>query len=205
MWTAKFNQEYRNIAISKEERPIKDYWVKYHTWFKEFDKIIMGIDPATGLKEKNDFTGVVVLGIIWNNTYEIFSTWLKLSPNKLLNTVYNIFVRYKPDVVIKEANKESKMAEDLVLKWVPLLDVWTSKDKFTRAEALASIVEAWFCYFLERDESERGVDENKDLVHQMVNFPEVVHDDVFDAWMMCQENAQKEFDVGGTDDEVLIV
>ena len=184
---------------------MKDYWLRYHAWFKEFDKIIMGIDPATWLKEVNDFTGVVVIGLIGNNTYEIFSTWLKLSPNKLLQTVYNIFLKYKPDVVIKEANKETKLAEDLIIKGVPLLDVWTSKDKFVRAEALASLVEAWFCYFLERQESERWIDEDKDLVYQMVNFPEVKHEDVFDAWMMCQENAQTDFLIEGAEDEVVII
>ena len=204
MWKAKFNQEYRNIPTSKEDRMVKEYWIKYHTWIKEFDKIIMSIDPATWIKEKHDFTWIVVCWLIWNNVYELYSTWLKLSPNKLLKTVYNIFLQWKPDVVIKEANKEAKLAEDLLLKGVPLLDIWTSKDKFVRLDWIATLVESWFCYFLERDDLTE-VDENKDLISQLTNFPEVEHDDVMDAWMMCMENIQTEFEWDGTDDDVFII
>lgn len=203
MWTANFNQEFRNIPKSKEDRIVKEYWIKYHIWFQHFDKIIMAIDPATWIKEKNDFTWIVVCWLIWNNVYEIYSTGLKLTPNKLLKAVYDIFLKYRPDVVIKEANKETKLAEDLIIKWVPLMDIWTSKDKFVRLESVASLIESWFCYFLQRDEN-KEVDENKDLITQLVNFPETTHDDVMDAWVMCMENIQTEYDGVWTEDEVLI-
>lgn len=187
IWTALFNQEFMNIPISREARIIKDYWLMPHILTGPWDRVIMSIDPATGVKEQNDFTWVVVCWIIWTKIYELYSVALKLSPNKLLETILKIFEKFKPDFVIKEANKEAKLAEDLRLKWVPLWDLWTSKDKVTRLQSIAWLVETWFCYF------RYNTSENETLIEQLTNFPEVEHDDVMDAWMLIAENAQRDF------------
>ena len=57
MGSANFNQEYMNIPLSVKSRLIKEYWIRYWEVLpKEFDNIIMAIDPASETKEHNDFT-----------------------------------------------------------------------------------------------------------------------------------------------------
>jgi hypothetical protein len=41
-----FNQEFRNIAINKENTLIKDFWIKYYLPPVKFEKTVMAIDPA---------------------------------------------------------------------------------------------------------------------------------------------------------------
>lgn len=199
IWTAMFNQEFMNIPITRGERTIKDYWIIPHILTEWFDRILMSIDPATWTKEKNDFTGVVVCGIIWTRIYELYSVGLKLSPNKLEEAIINIFEKFKPDVVIKEANKEAKLAEDLALKGLPIRDLWTSKDKLTRLQSVAWLVETGYCYF------RHNTNENEKLIEQLCNFPEVEHDDIMDAWMLIVENAQRDFETEDNWGDVLIL
>jgi len=51
-----FNQEFRNIALAKEERIIKEYWIRYWEILPDdFDNIVMAVDPASSEKESADY------------------------------------------------------------------------------------------------------------------------------------------------------
>jgi phage terminase large subunit-like protein len=62
--TARFLQEFMHIPISRNDRIIKEHWIRYYDSLpKTFDKIVMGIDVATTEKTRSDFTAVCFIGV----------------------------------------------------------------------------------------------------------------------------------------------
>jgi hypothetical protein len=117
IWTAFFNQEFRNIPINKENTLIKEWWIRYYVPPLRFEYIILAIDPATKTKEKNDFTWITAIGIKENKKYVIYSKWVKLSPRDLEQFIISLNDRIKPNIIVKEENIEVKLADDLKAKW----------------------------------------------------------------------------------------
>lgn len=185
MGTTLFNQEYRNIPISRGERVIKSYWIRrYIPWIVIFDRMIMAIDPAVTEKQKSDFTGICILWISGTKRYVIYSVGIKASPTKLFEIIINIFNRFQPSDVVKEDNIEVKLTEDLKRKWLPIMWVKTLKDKHTRCLSVAWPIEIGDVLFRDKWDEE--------LVNQLVDFPELKHDDVMDAFMLAMEYSQGE-------------
>lgn len=111
--TAYFNQEFRNIPLNTAEKVIKDHWIRYYVPPLHFDYIIFAIDPATKTKEKNDFTGLVVVGVKEYKKYVMYTKGAKLPPRQLEQFIINIADRFEPHVMVKEDNIEVKLTDDL--------------------------------------------------------------------------------------------
>lgn len=187
--TAYFNQEFRNIPLSAWEKTVKEHWIRYYVPPLWFDYIIMAIDPATKTKQKNDFTGVVVLWVKEYKKYVIYSKWVKLPPRELETYLIAVYQRFEPNVIIKENNIEVKLTDDLKAKWLPMESVWSSTDKHTRLLWVAWTIEVGDVYFLQ--------DGQQTLIDQLTNFPDVEHDDEMDALVFALTKAQQYLDWGG--------
>lgn len=111
--TAYFNQEFRNIPLNTADKVIKEHWIRFYAPPLEFDYIVFAIDPATKTKEKNDFTGLVVVGVKEYKKYVIYAKGVKLAPRELEQFIININDRFEPDVIVKEDNVEVKLTDDL--------------------------------------------------------------------------------------------
>ena len=175
VWTDIFLQEFQHIPIAAGSSVVKKQWIKY--WNKlpeEFDEIILAIDPATSEKELADFTGISIVGRVWEKIYSIFSEGVKLSPIKLFEYIKNLNKTYKPNIIIYEQNKEVKLFQDLKLAGLPLSGMWAHKDKWTRLLEVAGLLEFGDVFFNPKDD---------DLVYQLTHFPDVEHDDIMDAFV----------------------
>ena len=84
---------------------------------------------------------------------------------------------------MKEDNVEVKMTDDLKADWLPIESVWAHKDKYTRLLWIAWIIEVWDVYFLKNWQDT--------LIEQLINFPDVEHDDEMDAFVYAMIEAQK--------------
>lgn len=181
--TAYFNQEFRNIPLNTAERVIKDHWIRFYVPPLEFDYIIFAIDPATKTKEKNDFTGLCVLGVKEYKKYVIYSKGAKLPPRELETFICNINDRFEPDVIVKEDNIEVKLTDDLKARWLPIESVWSHRDKHTRLLGVAWQIEVGDVYFLNGGSQDS-------LIEQLTQYPDVEHDDEMDALVFALKKAQ---------------
>ena len=171
IWSAIFNQEFRNIALSKEATVIKEYWIRYWEILPdEFDFIIIAIDPAVSEKESADFTWISVAGFKNNKIYFLYAKQHKLSPNKLIDLVHSLNERFQPDKIVYEKNKEESLWKILSTEDLPIDLIHAHRDKRSRK------IEFWEVYF------SSDMDE---LVYQLTNFPDLEHDDVMDSAVYC--------------------
>jgi len=186
MWIASFNQEYRNIPLSVEDRIIKEHWIKYYDNApSDFDEIVMIIDPASETKEKNDFTWICVTWRIWDKHYVLYAKWHKLSPLEFPALVTSLNDKFKPNVIWFEKNKETTMWVLLKVNYnLPVELFHTHKDKRTRLLNIAWKIEFWNVFFKSNQE---------ELVFQLTNFPDLEHDDVMDSFIMAIAYEVKSF------------
>lgn len=194
--SAYFNQEFRNIPLNTADKVIKEHWIRYYAPPLEFDYIIFAIDPATKTKEKNDFTGICVLGIKDGKKYVIYAKGVKLPPRELEKFIININDRFEPDVIVKEDNVEVKLTDDLKARWLPIQSIWSHKDKYTRLLGVAGQIEVGDVYFLKTQET---------LVEQLTQYPDVEHDDEMDALVFALTKAQEWIENGATGGGVELV
>ena len=176
IWSAMFNQEYRNIPLNEGEKIIKDFWIRYYNPPLNFDYIIMSIDPAQKVWFKNDFTWITIIWLIWSKRYVIYSKWVKLTPRELHTFVVILNKKFQPNIIVKEANIETKLFEDLQADWMPIKEVRTHKDKATRLLGIAWIIEVWDVFFLQ---------EQTELIEQLTLFWDLEHDDIADSFIIA--------------------
>lgn len=186
LWIANFNQEFMNIPLSKNDSIIKDEWIKTYNdinWEK-YDYCVMAVDPAVTQKEKSDFTWICIIWIKEEKRYVIFSRWVKLSPIQLEEYIVELDKRFTPRFIIQEQNIELKLLQDLKRKWLPIIWIRATKDKFTRLLEVAGKIEFWDVLFSSKWQEE--------LIHQLTNFPDVEHDDELDAFIYALKYSQKD-------------
>ncbi|MCT4616614.1 MAG: phage terminase large subunit [Candidatus Gracilibacteria bacterium] len=177
--TACFNQEFLNIPLSKENTVIKEQWLKYYNKlsFKDFEQVIMAVDPAIKTSEKNDFTGITIIGEKNNKKYVIFSKNIKLTPRKLEEYIIELNKKHRPTRIIQESNIEVKLLEDLKKKGLPIMGVRANKDKYSRLLEVSNFLEYGEVFF-------RG-EKDEELCYQLTNFPDIKHDDLLDSFVYC--------------------
>ena len=180
--TAYFNQEFRNIPLNTADKVIKEHWIRYYAPPLEFEYIVLAIDPATKTKEQNDFTWLAVVWVKEAKKYVMYAKWVKLPPRQLEQFIVNLNDKFEPDEIAKEDNVEVKLTDDLKARWLPIVGVWSHKDKYTRLLWVAGMIEVWDVYFLKQGQDS--------AIEQLTQFPDVEHDDEMDAVVIALQKAQ---------------
>jgi len=177
-----FNQEYLNIPLTSEDAIIKQEDIKYFSYKKdniEFDRIYMWLDPAISEKTKSDDFWITITWILGDKKYVIKNVWLKWQQKRTINrnrTIKRLYDEYDVDQIYVEDNgfqtllKEDFQKMNLNAKWIT-----STKDKITYLLWYQGDFENWKIFFNE--------DENmtEQLVIQLVQFPDVDHDDLVDS------------------------
>lgn len=183
IWSVLFNQEFMNIPLVYGDTIVKEARLKDRIKLpSEFEEIIMAVDPASSESDIADPTGICIAWRIGDEIFSITSLAAKKSPNKLFNYILELNERYKPDIILYEKNKEVKLLEDLQMRWLPMLWVRASKDKWSRLLSVVWQIEFWNVFFNKNDE---------DLKYQLSRFPVTPHDDIMDAFVYILLYTQK--------------
>ena len=148
-----------------------DQWIKVRLCF--------GCDLAISEKEqdKGDYFVLMVIGVdADHNVYVLDYVKERLTFNTQLNTIID-YGRNKFPMVerigVETVAYQKSLAQELRrLSLLPIININTSKDKVTRAMRRSANFENHKVYFRE------GMD---DLEECLLLFPEVDHDDLFDA------------------------
>lgn len=195
-----FNMQYQNDTELAKGKIFKAKYFKYYEEYKlDYDfqtakiriknaegvdqwkkvRIYMGADLAISEKENedNDYFVLMMVGVDdEKNVYVLEYVKERLTFNSQLNTIIS-YGRNKYPMVERigvETNQYQKaLAQELRrLSLLPVININTSKDKVTRAMRRSANFENGKVFFRE------GMD---DLEECLLLFPEVDHDDLFDA------------------------
>lgn len=195
-----FNMQYQNDTELAKGKIFKAKYFKYYEEYKlDYDfqtakiriknaegidqwkkvRVYMGADLAISEKENedNDYFVLMMIGVDdEKNVYVLEYVKERLTFNSQLNTIIS-YGRSKYPMVERigvETNQYQKaLAQELRrLSLLPVININTSKDKVTRAMRRSANFENGKVFFRE------GMD---DLEECLLLFPEVDHDDLFDA------------------------
>ena len=212
---AKFYQEYMNQAKSPEdqifsEADINDGYYKgnlrfseeYNSWYikledgrSEYVNIYIGVDPASTLSTRNDYSVIMVLGVSAEYDYYVIEYWRKrVLPMECADEIFKIAERYKP---VKRINIETisyqEMLRDYVHKrskregkFLPGIEqgikgYGNQKKKDRLFEGLQPMFKAGAVH-LKKDMHE--------FIGELLDFPKGTHDDTIDAFWLATQYAR---------------
>ena len=184
-----FSSQYMNDPIDEESIEFKTDWIQkiemddYRAGQLQGLPGILSIDPAVGLNSYNDYSGLVVTkpDVKKATVYVLEALQLRLSPEKLINKVFDL---------VKTYNIVKVLLETTALQRVYLLpfkqEMIKRKTFFTieevgrsTKESKAMRIRGLIPYYANgRVFHRRGLD---DLEYQMIQFPRNSHDDILDA------------------------
>ena len=167
----KIDYDFQTAKIRVKTEDGIDQWIKVRLCF--------GCDLAISEKEqdKGDYFVLMVIGVdVDHNVYVLDYVKERLTFNTQLNTIID-YGRNKFPMVerigVETVAYQKSLAQELRrLSLLPIININTSKDKVTRAMRRSANFENHKVYFRE------GMD---DLEECLLLFPEVDHDDLFDA------------------------
>ena len=130
----------------------------------EYDRIVIGVDPAVTNTDKSDSTGIIVAGEKDKEYYILRDETFKGSPNEVVHKILALRRLYKADKVIVETNQGSDWilsAIDNADRNCPVVGIHSKSSKMVRAEAPAYLYEKGLVHHTQVF---------KDLEDQMVSY-----------------------------------
>ena len=209
---AKFYQEYMNQAKSPEDEIFQEeditngfykanlrfdkeadsWYLKHLDGRQEYINIYIGVDPASTLGVRNDFSVIMVIGVTAEYDYYVLEYWRKrVLPMECADEIFKIAERYRP---IRRINIETiayqEMLRDYVMKrskregvFLPGIEkgikgYGQQKKKDRLFEGLQPMFKAGAVH-LRKDMHE--------FIGELLDFPKGSHDDCIDAfWLSTQ-------------------
>lgn len=150
----------------------------------DYQRIVVGVDPAATSADGSDETGIVVAGRGPDGKgYVIDDRSCRLPPAQWARRVVDAYEEFKADRIVVEVNNGGEMVETVlrtVSQTVPITTVYASRGKVKRAEPVAALYE---------QDRVRHLAKFTDLESQMMAFDpakSAAHDDRVDAlvWAM---------------------
>ena len=105
-----YNQEYKLVADTDDERPFKEDSIRHYTPLevasKRYDYIVAWLDPSIKQGEKNDYKALVCVGGALDETHiDVLSAWIKrASIRRMIDAAYTCYDRHSPIYIYWEDN-----------------------------------------------------------------------------------------------------
>ena len=218
---SKFYQEYMNQAKSPEDEIFSEgditsglykghcrfdegansWYLKFDDDSKEYVNIFIGVDPASTLGIRNDFSVIMVIGVTAEFDYYIIEYWRKrVLPMDCADEIFKIVKRYSP---VKRVNIETiayqEMLRDYVQKkskreglFIPGINqgikgYGNQKKKDRLFEGLQPKFKQGAVH-LKKDMHE--------FIGELLDFPKGSHDDCIDAFWLSTQFARGNKSIG---------
>ncbi len=193
LWEISFNQNMLLIPYSWWDSIIKRHQIlykKYDTW----DKIIIWLDPAISEKALSDDFAIVVTAYIGKfknikSCYALKGT--EKNPYNAVQFAKNLYILWKAKAINVEVVAFQKVLSALLkTEKLAVNEINPSRDKVTRLMEKQAEFEQGFISF---DPEWEGI---KDLIEELINFPNVIHDDRVDAMVYSLDDKTPEIFIG---------
>jgi predicted phage terminase large subunit-like protein len=177
-----------NDPVDESTLEFKRDWLRTFDWNDETanklkaSRAVLSIDPATRLKETNDYTGFCVTKTTEDNfIYVLEAKQMKVNSADLVKEVFRLVETYRPSVVLIETFAAQIFLKDILETEMRRRNVFfnleetpnnTKESKAARIRGLIPHYAAGHVLHA------KGL---HDLEGQLVEFPRGAHDDVIDA------------------------
>ena len=202
--TRAFNQEYMNNPSAEEDQMIKESWITSNYYVQTLDlktfHMVLMVDPQSGESDQADEMGIAVVGWMGGQShrYVIESHGVRDGLTKKAGIVIDYWMKYQDRIHLVgiEVVLNQNALWQLLVEWKNGRDVIPGYGHYENRNIPLAKVEPKGKDKLERLKMhepafERGEihlrPEHGELKDQLVNFPDVVHDDRMDALLYCLE------------------
>lgn len=179
-----FARAYRLVCVPEGDVPIRAAWVQFWTVPAVYEQIVLSVDPAVSRKARADATALVTLGRVGNSVHCLEALARRVSAPELFAWLEDADRRWRPDVILFEANAAFAGLRDLLVRqdrFGPKVKaVVQTRDKLTRAYAFSVSVQNG-AFRLRGDGPDRVHPSQQSLFDEMTLFPYAEHDDLLDA------------------------
>lgn len=120
------------------------YRLRYNDTLPEFDRVIIGVDPAITVGEEANETGIIVVGKNKKEAVVLEDASVSGTPAQWAFRVASKYREYGADCVVVEVNQGGDMVKHTLQSVAPNINISSvraSKGKHIRAEPIASIYE----------------------------------------------------------------
>lgn len=122
-----------------QRKMINDY--RYYGDLNELrlKRVVVGVDPAVTSNDKSDLTGIVVVGLGFDNEAYVLADYSVKSKDWEIQVV-KAFDDFQADLIVAERNNGGDMVEKMIYQArrnAPVKTVWASRGKEARAEPIA--------------------------------------------------------------------
>jgi predicted phage terminase large subunit-like protein len=145
---------------------------------------VLAVDPAVSQKKSADATAVVALVLMSNGQVRCLeATARRVSTPEMVTLLEEADRRWKPDVILFEANAAFKGVKDMMVSFrswgSKIKEIQHTSDKYARMQSFSVRVENGA--FLLRGENGRVDPGQQELLDEMLAYPMGKHDDLADA------------------------
>ncbi len=211
---AKFYQEYMNQAKSPEDQIFSEedinegiyqgntrfdeaadsWYIQFSDGSKEYINIYIGVDPASTVSSRSDYSVIMVLGVTAEYDYYVIDYWRKrVLPMECADEIFKIAKQYSP---IRRINIETiayqEMLRDYIMKrskkeglFLPGIEKgiknYNSKKKDRLFEGLQPMFKAGAVHLKKQ---------HHEFIDELIDFPKGSHDDVIDAFYLATQWAK---------------
>lgn len=192
-WAREFMLEF----ISSQEQLFKPEWITYYDELPKFDTlayIIVGVDLAISEKESADFTAMIVIYVYGEgrDVQVYVSTPIinrRLTLHAMATTAYQLYASLPKacsiTFVVEDVGYQLAAIQELKENGIPVEGTKVhGQDRYTRA----SIVSPFF----ERKKVHFPQTGSKEIIDQLIGFPNESHDDMVDALVYALLKVQEE-------------
>jgi predicted phage terminase large subunit-like protein len=179
-----FNMQYQNdVELAKQGNIFKYEWFQFYSEPPNNLKVYMGVDLAISQKETADYFAVCIIGVDSENNIYVLDIYRgRHTFSQQIAIIEKKAQQWNPIRIGVESNQYQRvMPEVLKKKWLPAKELFTLKDKVTRAQLRSALFEAGKVYIKPT---------MNEFIDELVLFPDAEHDDLFDAFDFACEVAK---------------
>lgn len=178
-----YNCQYLNKVVNSDLSTFKQEHIQLYTDPPKGLIYFMSVDPAISVKERSDYSGVIVVGVDYEHNWWVEEALnLKVEPNDLMEEIFKLNAKYEPMMCLgmEKFALEKVLKVNLTLEmdkrntFIPITDIGTDTriSKEARIRALQPRFENKQIFI------KKGLDA---LTHQIVQHPAGKHDDLIDC------------------------
>ena len=209
---SKFYQEYMNQARSPEDQIFEEedinkgfyegnckYDEEYGSWYlefqdgsKEYINLFIGVDPASTISDRSDFSVIMVIGVTNKHDYYVIEYWRqRVLPMECAEQIFKLYKQYEP---IRRINIETITYQEMLRDYVQR----RSKDEGLFLPGVEKGIKNYGSQ-KKKDRLFEGLQpmfrqgavhlrkSHREFIGELLDFPKGSHDDTIDAfWLACQ-------------------
>ena len=192
LWAISFEQNYLLKPYLQWQHIITRDMIQRFNYDErmKFDTIQIGIDPAVSEKQWTDYFAICVVWFKWEKRYILECIALQGRDKNIKNAcqiVKQLYIKWKANKVIVETVAFQQVLRTVFMSmWMATKEIKTHKDKTTRLMEKQLLFENLNVFIA----NNIGCDK---LVEELLQFPNVEHDDRIDSMLFALTDKTKTF------------